>query len=298
MREFDGDQRTGLFVRDQEYDRRQLHRSAKDAGLRPGNANAGITSIGGQLCVFWNPYRKLYANQWLNEPTEFIYSGEGSEGAMAETAGNRALRRVESDSTPVVVYYKLAAVGSRWLCMGEYTVLDSQPGTSADAAGQLRPDVRFHLLAVSDVPLTTPRPPAPRPNPPPLPSEHALWAQVDARQRDTAGKRLRGPANSRNKRQSDPLKSLYVLRRAIDHGGNCELCGQAPGWVGEDGLPHFQMHHLVAEVDLVDWIAALCGTCHDRMHHSADRSARVPDLRAVLKGRQLGAGRPVNDLDL
>jgi hypothetical protein len=36
--------------------------------------------------------------------------------------------------------------------------------------------------------------------------------------------------------QSDPMKTMYVMRRAVDFGGMCEACLQCPGWVADDGL--------------------------------------------------------------
>ena len=72
--------RMSRFVTNAAYDRQKLHRDAAADGLKPGNANAGIVQVGGELCIFWNPYRKFYANRWVNEPREFVYSGEGSTG--------------------------------------------------------------------------------------------------------------------------------------------------------------------------------------------------------------------------
>ena len=277
------------------YDRGQLHADAAAAGLRPGNANAGIVRVGDVQCIFWNPFRGLYANQWIAEPSEFVYSGEGSLGDMSLTPGNRALLEAEVQGLPVTTFYKIARTGSQWQCLGQYDVQEHHEDVSVDAAGVPRADLRFRLTTRLAAPPTTLTLPKIQPrSKPPLPDEAALWAAVDQSQQSSGGKRKRGKSSSKDKRQSDPLKTMYVLRRAVDLGGVCESCLTSPGWLDEDGLPHFQAHHVDADVDLVDWIGAVCGTCHDRLHHGADRVARGHALRAEVKKRQEQLGRPTS----
>ncbi|ABS02330.1 hypothetical protein [Kineococcus radiotolerans] len=47
----------GAYVVEDVYDRSELHATAKRAGLPPGNATEGITTVGRELCVFWNPFK-------------------------------------------------------------------------------------------------------------------------------------------------------------------------------------------------------------------------------------------------
>lgn len=268
-----------------EYNRTQLHEDAKQFG-KPGNAMAGIAVVAGELCIFWNPYKKLYANQWIEEPSEFWYSGEGASGAMDDTAGNRHLREAETSGAAIQVFYKIAATGSRWLCLGAYRVVTSEPGVSVGSDHALRTDVRFRLLADVDLPDPISLPVIAAASAPELPSEADLWAAQEQEVTKNGGRRRRAPVNQRAKRQSSPLKTAYVVRRAIDFGGTCESCGEHPGWVRDNGQPHFQAHHLIADIDLVDWIAAVCGTCHDRLHHGQDREARASLTRELVRSRQ------------
>jgi len=43
---------------------------------------------------------------------------------------------------------------------------------------------------------------------------------------------------------------MYILCRALDHGGLRESHLQSPRPLGDDGNPHFQAHHIEADVDL------------------------------------------------
>lgn len=276
--------------------RQDLHDEAAAAGLRPGNYTAGIVQVGENLCIFWNPYRRLYANKWIDEPREFIYSGEGTTGAMDYTAANRYLIEAENTDRPVTLFYKVEPKGSKWKCIGQFRVTENYPGVSVDTSGKPRPDLRFRLIALDDVTEVTSLPDLPAVPAPPLPDEDSLWAAVEKGIKKNGPGRKRGTTQTKDKRQSDPMKTMYVLRRAIDFGGVCESCLLSPGWLGEDGNPHFQAHHIVADIDVVDWIGAVCGTCHDRLHHGTDRATRADDLRKVVKERQNTMGRPTQEL--
>lgn len=277
------------------YNRADIHAAAKEIGLPPGNDTAGITVVGTELCVFWNPYRGLYANEWIKQPDEFIYSGEGSVGPMRDTAGNRRLKVCHEDGTPVPVFYKVQRTGSHWMHLGGFTVMESIAGISRDAKDDLRYDIRFRFLRIARKIVTPPLPAFSPSMPPAAPAESELWAMVEARAKATAGERKRATRTNRDKRVSDPLLTFYVIQRAINHGGFCESCGLAPEWTDDFGRPHFQAHHINPDIDLVDWIGAVCGTCHDRLHHGSDRRERAESLRTTVRERQTMAGRAVFD---
>jgi hypothetical protein len=283
------------YVVGQEYDRGRLHADAVAAGLVHGNRTAGITIVGKDLCIFWNPFKKLYANDWIDKPREFTYSGEGTVGDQVERGGNLHLIEREASGAPVLLFVKVARAGSRWLHMGEYQVTGHEYGTSKDDAGSVRRDLRFTFAALEEpAPELTTKLPAPPPATPPVPpTEAELWAALEKGMGSDGGKRRRGTRTHRDKRLSDPVKTAYVIQRAIDFGGSCELCDIQPAWAGEDGRPHYQAHHINPDIDLVDWIAALCGTCHDRMHHATDRATVAVELRSKIKKRQEKLGRPI-----
>lgn len=84
----------------------------------------------------------------------------------------------------------------------------------------------------------------------------------------------------------DPAVKAWVLQTAA---GKCEGCGEAAPFVGQDGLPYLEVHHVVPLAsngsDTPTNAAALCPNCHRRCHFSRDRDEfklmlyqRVPRL--------------------
>jgi len=71
----------------------------------------------------------------------------------------------------------------------------------------------------------------------------------------------------------------WVLRES---GGQCELCRSPAPFVGVDGEPFLELHHVVQLAfggpDTVENAVALCPNCHRRIHHAVDRD----EHRAVL----------------
>jgi hypothetical protein len=277
------------------YDRQKQIHGAVPQGQGRGNNSAGITKVEGRQCIFWNPFRQAYANEWVREPEEFIYSGEGSSGDMTETGGNADLLRHESTPSPVLVFYKIAPTGSRWRYLGEYLVIDHWYDTSPDVHGDLRRDIRFRFAAIQGKSVVLASLPAPMMKRALSPKEAEVWEALKRSPRFGEPDRLRRTAIHRDKRRSDPLKTTYAIARALEFGQACELCDQKPGWTTEQGLPHFQAHHLDPDVDVVEGIAALCGTCHDRLHYDQNRVAVTSDLSAKIIRRQRALGRPVGN---
>lgn len=69
----------------------------------------------------------------------------------------------------------------------------------------------------------------------------------------------------------DAKVKAWVLRRS---GGSCEACGCAAPFVGVDGFPFLEVHHVRkladAGSDTVSNAVALCPNCHRRLHFSED----------------------------
>ncbi|GIF25164.1 hypothetical protein BJ973_007417 [Actinoplanes tereljensis] len=285
------------YIPNKIYNRGEIHAAAKDAGGPPGNDTAGITVVGDDQCVFWNPFRPLYANRWIEEPDEFIYSGEGSVGPMQYVRGNLQLRDCHDSGRPVLVFYKVQRTGSHWLHLGSFTVADIYTDLSLDTKKVLRQDIRFHFLRNANDVISPPLPKIAPAAPPAPRTEAELWELASTHTAAADGKRKRETITSRNRRVSNPALTAYVVQRAIDNGGACESCGVVPDWTDVFGRPHFQAHHIDPDIDRVDWIGAICGTCHDRLHHGRDREQRAQSLRETVRARQLAIGREVTEPD-
>ena len=69
-----------------------------------------------------------------------------------------------------------------------------------------------------------------------------------------------------------PAVQAFVRQEA---DGTCELCQEPAPFVGDDGLPFLEVHHVVALADdgpdTVENAAALCPNCHRHLHHGRDR---------------------------
>lgn len=84
----------------------------------------------------------------------------------------------------------------------------------------------------------------------------------------------------------DPAVKAWILQAAKGH---CEGCGDPAPFVGMDGLPYLEVHHVMPlsshGSDKTTNAVALCPNCHRRCHYSKDRDEfklglyqRVPRL--------------------
>lgn len=101
----------------------------------------------------------------------------------------------------------------------------------------------------------------------------------------------------------DPAVKAWVLQVA---DGNCEGCGSPAPFIGTDGLPYLEVHHVVPlschGSDKTTNAVALCPNCHRRCHHSKDRDEfkimlyeRVPRLiLEVPEPHDHAAAEPMN----
>lgn len=80
----------------------------------------------------------------------------------------------------------------------------------------------------------------------------------------------------------DPEVIAWVI---VEAKGACEICGEAAPFIGGDGEPFLEVHHVrplgEGGPDQVDNAVASCPNCHRRLHYGADREA----LREGLIGR-------------
>lgn len=269
----------GPLVPGRVYDRDAIHESARRTGLPPGKPDVRDNGRRQSAVRFLEPLQGPLRQPVDRRARRVHLQRRGQrQGHDESSGGNRALIDHEVSGGQVSVFIKTRRDGSAWMSMGRYVVTGHEWGVSDGQDGVPRRDLRFRLRA-HDVPaLPDPDLPVlPVPPPPPARSEALLWDALE--RRGQTGERRRATVVRRDRRMSDPLKTEYVMERAVRYGGACELCGQHPGWVGDDGRPHLQAHHICADIDLVDWIAALCGTCHDRMHHARERAGLPQDWR-------------------
>ncbi|MGR7026364.1 hypothetical protein [Geodermatophilus sp. URMC 62] len=182
------------------YDRGSIHDAAKSAGLPSGNRQTGISMVGRDLCIFWNPHKGLYANRWLAEPREFTYSGEGSVGDQREEGGNLWLLEREGSGQPVRLFVKTRSQGSAWMYMGAYLVAEHSWGSSQGVDGKWRRDLRFRFelpsAQVSHRPPRIPTPPSIAPPAPPRERNSGTPSSAAPRRPESGGEAPRRTSTS------------------------------------------------------------------------------------------------------
>ena len=83
-----------------------------------------------------------------------------------------------------------------------------------------------------------------------------------------------------------PVVQERVLRKA---NGRCQCCRRPAPFVGDDGHPFLEVHHLKQLAhggpDTVENAVAVCPNCHRELHHGKGRKGLTARLRKIIKQR-------------
>lgn len=195
----------------------------------------------------------------------FSYSGEGQVGDMTFTAGNKAIRDHAKNGRALHLF---RALGKSKPCkyLGEFVLANYFTRRGPDRNGKDREIIVFHLLRAEA--STSPM---------------DLLSLDERPKQDLAEARARAIEACNAERGGAgryALKALYERSRAIrDYviqraNGHCEGCGAPSPFMGLDQLPYFEAHHTTrlsdGGVDHPSHVAALCPTCHRRVHYGKD----------------------------
>lgn len=96
----------------------------------------------------------------------------------------------------------------------------------------------------------------------------------------------------------DPAVKAWILLAA---NGECEGCKQPAPFLGVDGLPYLEVHHVMPLAnhgsDRISNAAALCPNCHSRCHRSLDRDEFRMRLYEQIARLEIEVpGPPLDDL--
>ena len=193
----------------------------------------------------------------------FSHSGEGQIGDMVFKAGNRSVRDHAKDGRSLYLFAEVPRIGGQRF-KGEFALANYSLRKGPDKEGKQRDIIVFHLMAVE---LQNPRPTDDLEVSPLAPT-----TVKEARRRAVlAASGTEGPAGSVAVRTLyDRSKAVrdYVLMRA---DGHCESCKLPAPFIRSDGQPYLEAHHTtrlsVGGIDHPRHVAALCPTCHRRVHH-------------------------------
>ena len=222
-----------------------------------------------------------YKDYWATDGT-FRYYGEGQEGDMEFTGGNRAIRDHVEKGERLFLWERLESKKTHLKLVTECSCVGRSIEQGKDKNGDTRNVIVFHLKPVSELPVQL---------------EGALEAsirkakekpKVELQESAFGG----GPSKQRQvtttARDRNPNVIVFVLLRA---DGYCEGCGNPAPFQKPNGDPYLEVHHVEALADdgpdSADNAVAICPNCHRRAHHSADKLAFKKQLIRRIKNLSL-----------
>jgi 5-methylcytosine-specific restriction enzyme A len=217
--------------------------------------------------------RHGYEDEWASDGT-LSYFGEGQEGDMTLTAGNKAIANQLADGKELLLFEALGSGTARYRGPFDCASYSFQPGV--DRLGTQRRAIVFHLVPVDAAAIVElAAPPEPDPDDLNLAElrRRALAAAGPARELAGAAARSSYFGRSQAVRQ-------YVLRRAA---GKCEGCDAAAPFVTPAGKPYLEPHHIRRLTDQGPddprFMAALCPNCHREVHYGERGTALNKSLQ-------------------
>lgn len=208
-----------------------------------------------------------YKDGWTAEGV-FAYTGEGQEGDMTFTSGNKAIRDHRQNGKDLFLFQDLGK-GKGVRFEGLFESADWREIDGPDKNKKQRKIIVFDLVPVTSA------------------AEHqeseegtAIGASLDDL-RKAAYSAVTAPGSAR--KESGSKRSWYersqrvrkyVLARAA---GVCEACDQPAPFMRKDGTPYLEPHHTTRLADEgpdhPQSVGAICPTCHRKIHSGADGEA-------------------------
>jgi len=246
------------------YKRIDLHE--KFGGQRQGGISTPASAP--IVMLFSNDSGELYgytADGPQNDGT-FWYTGEGQTGDMEFVRGNRTILKHKEEGRRLHLFGQAHRAHVRYSGAAEYIRHHITIGPDKD--GNDRKVIVFELGLI---PLGTLN----------LDSQDSSLNETKLTDLDMASLRKAALSSAGNqidikeqlvsvRRRSEAVK-LYVRKRA---GGICEACKQPAPFNTKKGLPYLEPHHITRLADggpdHPAFVAAICPTCHRRIHHGED----------------------------
>lgn len=223
----------------------------------------------------------------------FRYTGEGQIGPMGFIRGNRAILEHSVNGKDLMLFEKLPdASGYRFL--GDFACTGYEPGEAPDRNRTIRPVIVFHLVPLSDQQSDDPAASLADDVPNNRSLQELRRRAVEASTQVAAGT---GAASVRSYYYRSAAVRAYVLARAK---GRCEGCELPAPFERLGGGPYLEPHHTrrVSDggPDHPRWVAALCPTCHRRIHHGTGGDelntqivARLGRIEGEMEDRRSGS---------
>jgi len=259
------------------YKRKALHDSFG------GQRNGGISTPSRYpvILLFTNESGSLYgySSDGQQQNGLYWYTGEGQEGDMKFVRGNRAILEHESKKVSLLLFEGAEKSFVRYI--GEALLVGHHETIGPDKNGNNRKIIVFELelrpshsveaeLAVDADVKNLKRKDM---------SELRMLAMMRSTTQATSEQRI-----AQTYRRSEAIK-LYVRKRA---NGFCEACKAPAPFLTKKGEPYLEPHHTTRLADggpdHPRYVAAICPTCHRRIHSGADGEEFNQGLRTYLEG--------------
>lgn len=247
------------FVLGQTYNRRRdVH------GRFGGQRQGGISTPAKYPVVFIftgaSGAKHGYADEWTVDGT-FRYFGEGQEGDMELTAGNRAVAEHAASGKDLLLFETLGKGQVRFRSAFNCASYAFERGK--DRLGAMRRAIVFNLVPLDGGGVSA------------TPDE-----AVVPRPKDLADLRRRAYASAGPARQSgkgETSRSYYVRSEAVRGyvlaraKGVCESCEQPAPFMTPTNNPYLEPHHIRRLTDGGPddprYVGAICPNCHRQIHH-------------------------------
>lgn len=210
-----------------------------------------------------------YSDGWTEDGV-YRYTGEGQEGDMTFTGGNKAVRDHQSNGKELLLFEDIGkGKGVRYQGCFECASWELIQGKDKRKKDD-REIIVFNLIPLTIISQVLETSPSVQVKPKKmLTLEEMRIAAYTAAKPEKVKKESKDVKRSWYER-SEKVKS-YVLARAK---GICEACEAPAPFKKKDGSHYLEPHHtkrLSDEgPDRPDWVGAICPTCHRRIHSGED----------------------------
>jgi 5-methylcytosine-specific restriction enzyme A len=259
----------------------QIYNRREDIHSRfGGQRQSGIVTPSKYPAVFiftGRGTRHGYADEWSADGT-FRYFGEGQQGNMTLTKGNKAIANHAVDGKDLLLFDMLGAGRVRF--RGPFNCAGCSFEDGKDQSGDIRKAIVFHLVpaAKEGVELATHPPPA-----------NVSMDELRKRAMAAAGpaRESKREGSNRTYRLRSEAVRQYVLARA---NGVCESCGCSAPFSTTAGAPYLEPHHIRRLTDGGPddprFMGAICPNCHREIHHGANGHERNSKLQSHVTKKE------------
>ena len=248
----------------------QLYRRRDDIHLKFGGSwQNGISSSSTSPAIFLftgDTGEQYGYRDGFDKAGVFSYSGEGQVGDMTFRSGNKSVRD-HAETGRGLYLFESSGKGHAHRYVGEFALANHSVRRGPDRNEDEREIIVFHLcrvvVSVEGIELAA------------TTTALTLYTMAEARVRAIAA--CGGKEGSAGK---EAVQTIYARSRAVrDYvilraKGQCEACHTVAPFLGLDGSPYLEAHHTTrlsdGGIDHPRFVAALCPTCHRRIHYGAD----------------------------